>query len=168
MGLALAVRRLAPIRRIEAGAACAAVALLVAGTMATTAIRKRAVLRTVETGTLADAPEIATYLLERLSAGDRIVVRNPSDHVLDYYLLRRGGRRLREINARPATGRVFVVVEPRHLQTLESVQSIEPTLPWSELAAHTPADTFASARVYTFRSTVANPAVLPKQPGQKQ
>jgi hypothetical protein len=90
------------------------------------------VLRTVETGTLADAPEIASYLLERLRIGDRIVVRNPSDHVLDYYLWRSGGRRLREINARPATGRVFVVVEPRHLQTLESVQSIEPRLPWAE------------------------------------
>jgi len=153
--------------RIEVQSACAIVALFLAGAIAATAIRSRAVLRAVETGTLADAPEIASYLLARLRIGDRIVVRNPSDHVLDYYLWRSGGRRLREINARPATGRVFVVVEPRHLQTLESVQSVEPRLPWAKLAASIPADTFASARVYTFRSTATNPAVLPRQPGQK-
>jgi Dolichyl-phosphate-mannose-protein mannosyltransferase len=168
MGLAVVVRRLASGGRIEVPSACAIVALLLAGTIGAMAIRSRAVLRTVETGTLADAPAIARYLLERLRIGDRIVVRNPSDHVLDYYLWRSGGRRLSEINARTATGRVFVVVEPRHLQTLETVQSIEPRLPWAELAASIPADTFASARVYTFRSTAANPAVLPKQPGQKQ
>ena len=167
IGLALAVRRLASVRRIDAHAACAAMALLVAGLIAATAIRSRAVLRTLETGTLADAPEIATYLLDRLHPGDRIVVRNPSDHPLDYYLLRRGGRRLREINAGPATGRVFVVVEPRHLQTLQTVQRIEPGLPWSELAAPMPADTFASARVFTFRFGSADSATGPKQPGQK-
>ncbi len=167
-GLAVVVRLLASGGRIDVPSACAIVALLLAGAIAAPAIRSRAVLRTVETGTLADAPDIARYLLERLRIGDRIVVRNPSDHVLDYYLWRSGGRRLREINARPATNRVFVVVEPRHLQTLESVQSIEPHLPWAELAASIPVDTFASARVYTFRSTAVNPEVRLKQPGQKQ
>jgi len=168
MGLALVVRRLVSGGRIEVQSACAIVALFLAGAIAATAIRSRAVLRAVETGTLADAPEIASYLLARLRIGDRIVVRNPSDHVLDYYLWRSGGRRLREINARPATGRVFVVVEPRHLQTLETVESIEPGLPWSELAARMPADTFASARVYTFRFDGVDPAVRPKRPGQRQ
>ena len=151
MGLALAVRQLASVRRIEVSAACAVMALFVAGALGATAIRSRAVLRTLKTGTLADAPEIATYLLERLRPGDHVLVRNPSDHCLDYYLLRRGGRRLQEINARPATGRVFVVVEPRHLQTLETVQRLEPGLHWSELTLLTPADTFTSARVYTYR-----------------
>ena len=151
MGLALAVRRLASVRRIDVRAACAVVALCVAGAIATYAIRRRAVLRTVETGTLVDAPQIATFLLERLRGGDRVLVRNPSDHILDYYLLRRGGRRLAEINARPATGRVYVVVEPRHLQTLETVQRLEPRLPWSELTLLTPVDTFTSARVLTYR-----------------
>ena len=151
MGLAFAVRRIASVRTGAVRAACAVVALLVAATLATTGIRSRAVLRTLETGTLADAPGIATYLLARLRDGDRIVVSNPGDHVLDYHLFRRGGRRLREVDARAGAGRVFVVVEPRHLQTLETVKARETRVPWSELTLLAPADTFTSARVYAYR-----------------
>ena len=151
MGLALAVRQLASARRADVRAACAVAALVVAGSLATKAIRSRAILRNPETGSLMDAPEIATYLLERLQPGDRILVKNPSDHSLDYYLLRRGHRRLREINAKAGSGQVFVVVEPRHLQTLEMVQGVEPELPWSELLPESPAAAFESARVYTYR-----------------
>jgi hypothetical protein len=168
MGFALAVRWLASVRRVDARATCAVVALVVAGTVATKAIRSRAVLRTVETGTLADAPEIATFLLDRLRDGDRVLVRNPSDHILDYYLLRRGHRRLGEINARPGSGQVYVVVEPRHLQTLETVQSLRPSLPWSELVARIPVDTFPSARVYTFHLAGADSVDRSRQPGPSQ
>ena len=152
MGFALVVRRLALVRLADVRTACAIVALCLAGFLATSSIRSRAVLRTLETGTLADAPVIASYLLARLRPGDRIVVRNPCNIVLDYYLLRGGGRRLREIDSGASTGHVFVVVEPRHLQTLEMVQAIEPRVPWSALTLQAPVDTFTSARVYTYRA----------------
>jgi hypothetical protein len=45
------------------------------------------------------------------------------------------------------------VVEPRHLQTLESVQTLAPRMPWSELTLLAPTDTFTSARVHTYRLT---------------
>jgi hypothetical protein len=149
-GLALGVRRVADMRRTDVRAVSAVVALFVAAALAIGIVRGRAVLRTPETGSLADAPEIASYLLARLHPGDRVVVKNPCDHPLDYYLLRRGRRRLQEINAQAGAGRVFVVVEPRHLQTLEAVQQSAPDLPWPELSLAAPVDTFPSARVYTY------------------
>jgi hypothetical protein len=151
IGLSVAVRWFAQLRRLEARATSAIAALVIAGVLAAKVVRSRAVVWNLETGSLVDAPEIASYLLARVRPGDRVVVKNPCDHPLDYYLLRRGHRRLREINAKPGAGRVFVVVEPRHAQTLEAVQSVAPNLPWSQLPLQTPLDTFPSARVYVYR-----------------
>jgi len=77
---------------------------------------------------------------------------NPSDPPLDYYLLRRGGRRLDEINGRAGAGRVFVVVNPKHLQTLEAVQANASEVPWSRLVPDGAPVEFHPETVYRFRA----------------
>lgn len=154
-GLAMAIGWLARRARVEARAACAAAALIVAVLGGASEMRSRAVFRTPETGTLVDAPDIAAYLLARIRPGDRIVVANPSGPSLDYYLLRRGGRRLAEINAKAGRGRVFVVVNPSHLQTLATVQASEPDVPWSTLVPEGPPASFAPETLHAFRFAAA-------------
>jgi hypothetical protein len=149
LGVAWAARR-TPAR---VPTACAAVAVLFALVFGASVVWRRVVFRTPETGTLADAPAIARYLLGELREGDRIVVMNPTDPPLDYYLLQRGGRRLDEINARAGagTGRVFVVVNPKHLQTLNAVEADARDVPWSELAQDGAPVEFQPETVYRFR-----------------
>jgi len=152
-GVALVVRWVSRRRPERASTVCAAVAVLWATIFGTSVVKDRPVFRTPETGTLADAPEIARYLLAEVKDGDRIVVMNPSDPPLDYYLLRRGGRRLDEINARARRegGRVFVVVNPKHLQTLATVQATAHDVPWTELVVDGPPVAFMPEAVYRFR-----------------
>jgi hypothetical protein len=114
-------------------------------------VQRRVVFRTPETGTLADAPAIAAYLLATVRTGDRIVLMNLSGPPLDYYLLRRGGRRLVEINARAGSGRVFVVVNPRHLQTLDAVKKSARDVPWTSLVPDGPPVDFQPETVHVFR-----------------
>jgi Dolichyl-phosphate-mannose-protein mannosyltransferase len=132
--------------------ASATVALLFALGFGASVVQRRVVFRSPETGTLADAPLIARYLLGELRDGDRVVVMNPSDPPLDYYLLRRGGPPLDEINARAGTGRVYVVVNPKHLQTLAAVQAGAPDVHWSGLVPDGPPVEFDPETVYRFRT----------------
>jgi hypothetical protein len=150
-GLALGVEWVVRRTPARAPAACAAAALLFAIGFGASVVRRRVVFRTPETGTLADAPTIARYLLGELQPGDRIVVMNPSDPPLDYYLLRNGHRRLDEINARAGAGRIYVVVNPKHLQTLAAVQANARDVPWSELVLDGPPKEFEPETVYRFR-----------------
>lgn len=150
-GLSLAIDRVASAARVNARVTSGAVAVLFALVFGASVVQRRVVFRTPETGTLADAPAIAAYLLATMRDGDRIVVRNPSDAPLDYYLLRRGGRRLGEINARAASGRVFVVVNPRHLQTLELVKEGARDVPWASLVPDGAPVDFQPETVHLFR-----------------
>jgi len=114
-------------------------------------VERRVVFRTPETGTLADAPAIARYLLGVLREGDRVVVMSPSDAPLDYYLLRRGNRRLDDFDARSDSGRVYVVVNPKHLQTLAAVQANARDVGWADLVQDGPPKEFQPETVYRFR-----------------
>ena len=127
-------------------ATCAAVLLLAVHT-----VRARTVFRAPESGTLVDAPQIADYLLANLRPGDRIAFETPSGPSLDYYLVRKGGRQAAQINADSGRGRVFVVVNPRHLQTLASVQRFRPEFPWSELQLAGAPVAFMPESVFVFR-----------------
>jgi hypothetical protein len=152
-GIALGVQWVSRRRPERVPAVCALVALLSATVFGVSVVTRRPVFRTPETGTLADAPAIADYLLAELKDGDRVVVMNPSDPPLDYYLLRHGGRRLDEINARPgpARGRVYVVVNPKHRQTLAAVQATAHEVTWANLVADGPPVEFLPETVYRFR-----------------
>jgi hypothetical protein len=150
-GIALGVEWIARRTPARVPAACAMAALLLALAFGASVVRRRVVFRTPETGTLADAPEIARYLLGELRARDRIVVMNPSDPPLDYYLLRRGNRRLVDFDARSDGGRVYVVVNPKHLQTLAAVQANARDVRWADLAQDGPPKAFQPETVYRFR-----------------
>ena len=151
-GIALGVEWASRRRPGRVPVACATVALLFAIVFGASVVRRRVVFRTPETGTLADAPMIVRYLLGDMREGDRIVVMNPSDPPLDYYLLRIGDRRLDEINARAGAGRVYVVVNPKHLQTLPAVEANARDVQWTELVQDGPPVEFPPETVYRFKS----------------
>ena len=111
----------------------------------------RTVFRAPESGTLVDAPQIADYLLANLRPGDRIAFETPSGPSLDYYLVRKGGRQAAQINADSGRGRVFVVVNPRHLQTLATVQKFRRDFDWKELVPAAPPVAFVPESVFVFR-----------------
>jgi hypothetical protein len=125
---------------------CAIVPALAAHTVLT-----RSVFRAPESGTLVDAPQIADYLLANMRPGDRIALETPSGPSLDYYLVRKGGRPAALVNADSGRGRVFVVVNPRHLQTLASVQKFCRDVDWKELVLAAPPVSFAPESVFVFR-----------------
>ena len=129
----------------------ALLAVALAAAMSVWTLVTRPVFRSPETGTLVDAPEIARYLLATLRPGDRVVAASPCDVPLDYYLRRLGGRSLAAIDSAAGRGRVFVVVNPRHLQTLASVQAAARDVSWSELQREGGPVMFPPASVHTFR-----------------
>ncbi|MFL5617732.1 MAG: glycosyltransferase family 39 protein [Gemmatimonadaceae bacterium] len=130
--------------------ACAVVISLAAHTALA-----RTVFRAPETGTLVDAPQIADYLLANLRPGDRIAVQAPSGPSLDYYLVRKGGRPMTQDRS-AGLGRVFVVVNPRHLQSLASVQRFRRDLPWAELVPEGAPVSFASESIFVFQNVSDN------------
>lgn len=151
MGTSFAMERLARALRWKPMpltiAAAAGMMIVIAGyTIAT-----RAVFRSPESGTLIDAPQIADYLLATMRPGDAIAVASPCVGPLEYYLLRGSGRRIAEINAKAGRGRVFVVVNPRHLQTLAEVQAVRREFPWSQLVADGPPVWFEPEFIQVFR-----------------
>ena len=150
-GVALVVRWVSRRRPERASTVCAAVAVLWATVFGTSVVKDRPVFRTPETGTLADAPAIARHLLGELRPGDRIVVMNPSDPPLDYYLLRIGNRRLDDFGVRSDGGRVYVVVNPKHLQTLAAVQANTRDVRWADLVQDGPPKEFQPETVWRFR-----------------
>jgi hypothetical protein len=131
--------------------ACAIVPALAAHT-----VLARTVFRSPESGTLVDAPQIADYLLANLRPGDRIALQTPSGPPLDYYLKRKGGRSVEQINADSGRGRVFVVVNPRHLQTLATVQRFRRDFSWSQLLLDRAPVSFDPESVFAFRYASGN------------
>ena len=151
LGTSFAMERLARARRwkpVPLTVAATAVLMLAIGGYT---IGTRAVFRSPESGTLIDAPQIADYLLATMDRGDAIAVASPCVGPLEYYLLRHGGRRIAEINAQAGRGRVFVVVNPRHLQTLAEVQAVRREFPWSQMVQDGPPVSFQPELVYVFR-----------------
>lgn len=126
--------------------ACAIVPALAAYTVIT-----GSVFRAPESGTLVDAPQIADYLLANMRPGDRIAYQTPSGPSLDYYLVRKGGRPAAQVNADSGRGRVFVVVNPRHVQTLASVQKFRRDFDWQELLPAGAPVSFDPESVFVFR-----------------
>ena len=143
--------RVAEPRRAMNVMTCAIVPLFAAHT-----VLARTVFRAPESGTLVDAPQIADYLLAKLRPGDQIAFQTPSGPPLDYYLVRKGGRQAAQINAGSGRGRVFVVVNPRHLQTLASVQKFRRDFTWTELVPAGAPVAFVPESVFVFRYVPEN------------
>jgi len=152
IGARVALARLVREQRLALNAlTCVIVPALAAYTVLT-----RSIFRAPESGTLVDAPQIAEYLLANLRPGDRIAFETPSGPSLDYYLVRKGGRPAAQVNADSGRGRVFVVVNPRHLQTLASVQKFRRDFDWRELVPAGAPVSFAPESVFVFRYVPRN------------
>jgi hypothetical protein len=151
IGLSLLIARVAAWSRIDPLTTSAGAAVVFAGVFGAMTIRSGVIVRSPETGTLLDAASIASHLITNVRPGDRIVAQSPSGPSLDYYLLVLGGERSDQINARASRGRVFVVVNPRHLQTMETVRADQRNVPWSELVEDGPPVRFPWSVVHTLR-----------------
>jgi hypothetical protein len=151
MGFSILIVRLSTWARTDPVTASAGAAVLFAGVFGATTIRSGVVVRTPETGTLLDAPAIAAHLIATMRPGDRIVAQSPSGPSLDYYLLMLGGKRSDQINAQATRGRVFVIVNPRHLQTMQTVRMDQKDVPWSDLVEVEPPVRFTWSVVHTLR-----------------
>ena len=152
IGARVALARLVREQRLALNAlTCVIVPALAAYTLLT-----RSIFRAPESGTLVDAPQIADYLLANMRPGDRIAFETPSGPSLDYYLVRKGGRPAAQVNADSGRGRVFVVVNPRHLQTLASVQKFRRDFDWRELVPAGAPVSFAPESVFVFRYVPRN------------
>ena len=128
-----------------------ALACVIVPALAAYTVLTRSVFRAPESGTLVDAPQIADYLLANMRPGDRIAYQTPSGPSLDYYLVRKGGRPAARVNADSGRGRVFVVVNPRHLQTLAGVQKFRRDFDWTELVPAGAPVSFDPESVFVFR-----------------
>jgi hypothetical protein len=107
-------------RRPEGARAGQAAAALVAVGASLLVLSSDSVRESRETGALLDAPEIATYLAERVEPEDRILATG-SDTILEYYLERddvEAGTLLYTTETRPRT---YVVVNVRGGQTIEDL-----------------------------------------------
>jgi hypothetical protein len=132
----------------RAGAAALAAALVVA--LGITTLRDDVVRQSEETNALGlrDASEIARFLIPQLRAADRIVAGRNSGVSLDYYLLACGRRRLAEFDSGGVRGRVFVIVDERHRQSLASVRRSRSDFPWDERPTLVPLRKFDGSAVY--------------------
>ncbi len=99
-----------------------------------------------------DARDVAAVVVAG-RPDDRVVVNRSSGPPLDYYLFRRTGRRLSAFTGPERKGRVLLVVDQRHGQTIERVLSLHPDVPWRRLAPPTLVRKFPGASVYAFAAT---------------
>jgi len=158
IGLAVIAGGITQRMRIRPGVmtAVSSVTLLVA--VGASVLRSGVVFRSDETDWigLKEAPAVAKYLRNALQAQDRLVVVDVGVPI-GYYLLRSGGRRLDDYAAPTRTGRLVVVVNTAHEQTLDLVRQRRPEVPWETLAAPTLLLTIGSAGIYEFQPRIRQP-----------
>ena len=99
---------------------------------------------------------------QRVSFGPRAValtaVRTQPNVTRPFYAI--GGRRLATFDTPSRTGRVFVVVNPEHQETLKSVMADRTDVKWSEMDSPRLLRKFSAASVYEVRPRVATIAVV--------
>jgi 4-amino-4-deoxy-L-arabinose transferase-like glycosyltransferase len=97
---------------------------------------------------LREAPAIARFLLPQLRPNDQIVAARTTELALDYYLLAEGGKRLAQFDTARSGGRVFVVVNERHAQTLANMPRWRPDIAWTTVPTPVVVGTFDRSIVY--------------------
>ena len=88
-GIVLALRPLTA-RIGQRTAVTAVVAVVVAASLAGTAVATQSVYDSEDTSTFRDGRAVAALIAEELRPGDKVLVAPPADAILEYYLLRRG------------------------------------------------------------------------------
>jgi uncharacterized membrane protein len=126
-------------------------ALLVLTLLAAQVVRSRAVLESEETDWIGmrDARDIAALIVAS-PADDRVVINRSIGPPLDYYLYHLTGRRLATFMDSTHRGRVLLVLDERHGQTLQRVLPVHPDIPWGAFGQPTLLRRFPGASVYAF------------------
>jgi hypothetical protein len=139
--------------RLRAGriSAQAVGALLVLALLGFQTVRSRAVLESEETDWIGmrDARDIAALIVAS-PPEDRVVINRSIGPPLDYYLFHLTGRRLATFMDAQHRGRVLLVLDERHGQTLQRVLPVHPDIPWATLGPPTLVKRFPGASVYAF------------------
>ena len=131
-----------PVHAVAATALCALAGVQV--------VRSRAVLISEETDWigLRDARAIAALVAS--SADDRVIVNRSTSPPLDYYLFYLTGHRLADFASAQRKGRVLLVLDDRHGQTLQRVIPKHREVSWADLGPPALLEQFAGASVYAF------------------
>lgn len=134
--------------RIEAQAIAAT---LVFALLAAQEIRSRSVLASEETDWIGmrDARDIANLILGAPS-DDRVVINRSSEPPLDYYLFQLTHKRLEKFMGPTHRGRVLLVLDDRHGQTIARVLRVHPEINWDSLGQPTLLRRFPGSSVYAF------------------
>jgi hypothetical protein len=129
-------------------------AVLVMSLLGVQIVRSRAVLESEETDWIGmrDAREIANFILGAPS-DDRVVINRSSGPPLDYYLFQLTHRRLAAFSTPNHRGRVLLVLDDRHGQTIDRVLRVHPEIHWDSLGAPSLLKRFPGASVYAFSRT---------------
>jgi len=145
-GLAWLVSR-AGVARVPAQAA---MAVLLGALLGFQVVRSRAVPESEETDWIGmrDARDVA--VLVSSGADDRVVVNRSTSPPLDYYLFYLTGHRLSEFAAEQRHGRVLLVLDDRHGQTLQRAVPKHREIAWTALGPPTLLRQFPGASVYAF------------------
>lgn len=119
--------------------------------LASQVVRSRAVLTSEETDWigLRDARGLAQLVVSG-HPDDRIIVNRSTSPPLDYYLYRLTGRRLADFASPGRRGRVLVVLDERHGQTLERVMPLHREVEWAALGRPALVARFPGASLYAF------------------
>ena len=134
-GMAALARSVAAIARgIPERVISTAGALALAATIGTTTITSRAVFESEETDFygLREASAISEFLVPRLQTDERIVIGINDGLSLDYYLML-AGPRLTQFDPTKNHGRLYVVVNTRHRQTLKGLKTARADVSWNQL-----------------------------------
>jgi hypothetical protein len=124
---------------------------LVLGLLAAQTVHSRAVLASEETDWIGmrDARSLA-LLLASGEPDDRVVINRSSSPPLDYYLFRLTGRRLSDFAGAQRRGRVLLVLDERHGQTLQRVMPLHQEIEWAALGPPSLLARFPGASVHAF------------------
>jgi hypothetical protein len=128
----------------------AAGVLLLTAALGVQTLQRHVVIDSEETDYygLREAPDIARFLLPQLHPGDHVVAARTTGLPLDYYLLQLGGKRLAEFDSGLLRGRVFVIVNERHGQTIANLRDRRSDVPWNDVPALVSLRKFEGATVY--------------------
>ena len=129
----------------------AAAALMVLALLGVQLVRSRAVLESEETDWIGmrDARDIAALIVASPPA-DRVVINRSIGPPLDYYLYHLTGKRLATFMDARHGGRVLLVLDERHGQSMQRVLPMHSEIAWNALGPPELVKRFPGASVYAF------------------
>ncbi len=150
LGTAAFAARIAERLRLNAAPITLALATVLVIVMGVIPIAQRAVFTSEETDWygLRDAPAVASYLLTELHDGDRLVTVEIGPP-LGYYLQTLGGKPIETFTGADRRGRIVVVTNADHQQTVPIIEQSHREVPWGNYGPPILVRTMGHASVFT-------------------